>query len=332
MIDELRQGLRIDHLRSWLSFFFFLSFLSSNSAFSQNNGYEEAVKSYIVTYRDIAIKEMMAYRIPASITLAQGIFESNAGRSLLAIQANNHFGIKCHKEWNGNTFIQDDETRNECFRKYDYPEESFRDHSYFLSQRDRYKSLFNLEINDYKGWANGLKASGYATNPNYAELLIKTIEDYQLYLLDVADFSLVFNDSTSASRDNVTHAASATAATYESFAEGPGSRMLYINNGLQFIILGKKDNIKSISTAFHVSERKIRKFNDMKPNSPLVPGQMVYLEMKERKGTAAYHMVKPGETMYTISQSCGIQLGRLYHLNGLKPGHPVKPGQKILLH
>ncbi|MCX6245802.1 MAG: glucosaminidase domain-containing protein [Bacteroidetes bacterium] len=313
-----------------LTFFFLLSFLSTLPAFSQNNGYDEAVKAYISKYSDIAVKEMMAYRIPASITLAQGIYESNAGRSNLATEANNHFGIKCHKEWTGKTFIQDDETKNECFRKYDNPEESFRDHSYFLAQRDRYKPLFNLEINDYIGWARGLKECGYATNPSYAEKLIKTIEDYQLNQFDVADFSIAFNDSAALSRDTVNHKA-VPLSKYETFAEGPGKRMVYINNGLQFIISDKKDNIKIISKAFGVSERKIRKFNDMKPGAPLLPGQMVYLEEKKRKGAAAYHVVRTGETMYTISQSCGIQLERLYSLNDLKPGQTIKPGKKLLL-
>ena len=308
---------------------FVLAVIPVGNASAQNNGYEAAVKSYIATYREIAVKEMMEYRIPASITLAQGIYESNAGKSRLATDANNHFGIKCHKEWSGKTFIQDDETQNECFRKYTNPEESFRDHSWFLSQRDRYKPLFDLEITDYKGWANGLKACGYATNPQYADHLIKTIEYYQLYQLDVADFSLVFNDSIASALDSVRE--TGTAAKFDLFAEGPGKRMVYLNNGLQFIIFRKNDNIKNVAKAFHVSERKIRKFNDMKKDAPLVSGQMVYLEPKKRTGAIAQHIVKPGETLYTISQAYGVALSQLYKMNKLKTGHPVKHGQKILL-
>jgi LysM repeat protein len=287
------------------------------------------VRSYIATYREIAVKEMMEYRIPASITLAQGIYESNAGRSRLSLEANNHFGIKCHKDWMGKTFSQDDETQNECFRKYTNPEESFRDHSIYLSQHDRYKPLFNLDISDYKGWANGLKTCGYATNPQYADHLIKTIEYYQLYQLDVTDFSLVFNDSVAQSRDSVRTIG--LNAKFDLFAEGPGKRMVYLNNGLQFIIFRKNDNIKNVAKAFHVTERKIRKFNDMKKNAPLVPGQMVYLEPKKRKGAISQHVVKPGETLYTISQSYGIELSQLYKINKLKTGHPVNQGQKVLL-
>jgi hypothetical protein len=308
---------------------FCISGFPGGNTSAQNNDFKKAVKAYIQTYREIAIKEMMEYCIPASITLAQGIYESNAGRSRLATDANNHFGIKCHKEWYGNTFIQNDETKNECFRKYSKPEESFRDHSYFLSHRDRYKPLFNLEITDYKGWANGLKAYGYATNPQYADHLIKTIEDYQLYQLDVTDFSLVFDDSTVSARDSIRE--TRTAVRFDLFAEGPGKRMVYLNNGLQFIIFRKNDNIKNVAKAFHVSERKIRKFNDMKKDAPLVTGQMVYLEPKKRKGAIAQHFMKPGETLYILSQTYGVQLSQLYKINKLKTGRPVKQGQKILL-
>lgn len=313
----------------FLACFCFFFVIPGRYTVAQNAWYEEAVKAYIEKYRDIAIKEMMQYRIPASITLAQGIYESDAGRSRLATEANNHFGIKCHKEWTGKSYIQDDETKNECFRKYSNPEESFRDHSYFLSQRDRYKPLFSLEITDYKGWANGLKTCGYATNPQYADHLIKTIEDYQLYRNDVADFSIAFNDSVVPSGDSTVR--KVTAAKYDLFAEGPGKRMVYLNNGLQFIILRKNDNIKNVSKAFKVSERKIRKFNEMQKDAPLVPGQMVYLEPKKKAGVLAMHVVKPGETMYILSQNYGIQLSQLYKINKLKPGRPIKQGQKILL-
>ncbi len=308
---------------------FLLAIIPGGNTSAQNNDLDEAVKSYIATYREIAVKEMMEYRIPASITLAQGIYESNAGRSRLATDANNHFGIKCHKEWEGKTFIQDDETKNECFRKYNNPEESFRDHSYFLSQRDRYKPLFNLEITDYRGWANGLKTYGYATNLNYADHLIKTIEDYRLYQLDVADFSLVFNDSASSAKDSIRTAA--LTSKFDLFAEGPGKRMVYLNNGLQFIIFQKNDDINSVANAFHVSERKIRKFNDMKKDAPLVQGQMVYLEPKKKEAAIAQHFVKPGETLYLLSQKYGVELNQIYKINKLKAGRPVKPGQKILL-
>jgi LysM repeat protein len=324
--DFLRKGSKFWILIFLFSCFFLLRINESVEA--QNSGYEESVKSYIQTYRDIAVKEMMVYRIPASITLAQGIYESNAGKSRLSSEANNHFGIKCHADWTGPTFTQDDETKDECFRKYNNPEESFRDHSLYLAKHDRYKSLFALDINDYKGWANGLKACGYATNPQYADHLIKTIEDYQLTQFDVADFSLI-SDSLVSAKDSVR--ATEVNKHYDLFAEGQGKRMVYLNNGLQFIMVRKNDNIKNIAKAFRISERKIRKFNDMKNDAPLIAGQMVYLEPKKRKAAISHHVVKHGETMYTISQTYGIELSQLYKINKIKAGHPVKQGQKISL-
>jgi flagellum-specific peptidoglycan hydrolase FlgJ len=128
----------------------------------------------------IAIQKMVEYKIPASITLAQGIFESACGTSRLAIEGNNHFGIKCHKEWEGETIKHDDDELQECFRKYKQPEDSYNDHSQFLITRPRYAKLFTLDVMDYQGWAHGLKAAGYATNPQYANKLIGLIERFDL--------------------------------------------------------------------------------------------------------------------------------------------------------
>jgi hypothetical protein len=306
----------------------FLALLSPTLSVGQNSNYDAEVRQYIENFREIAIREMMIYRIPASITLAQGIYESNVGKSRLATEANNHFGIKCHKEWTGKTFIQDDETRNECFRKYDDPEESFRDHSCFLTQRDRYKDLFKLDITDYKGWAKGLKEAGYATNQRYPEKLINTIETFELNKFDVADFSQFFCDTIKTPIDSSREII--PAKKYDVFAEGPGGRTVYINNGLQFIILRKNDNLHKVASAFGVSERKILKWNDLEKRNKLVVGQMVYLESKKQKGAASFHIVKPKETLYTISQLYGIQLKYLYKRNSIKPGQTPKIGQKLL--
>lgn len=325
---EFKRILSRFQILSYLFTCFCMSLIPGQIIFAQNSGYEEAVKAYIQSYQAIAVKEMMEYHIPASITLAQGIYESEAGRSRLSTEANNHFGIKCHKDWTGKTFIQDDEEKNECFRKYATPEDSFRDHSIYLSQHERYKSLFNLDIKDYKGWAKGLKACGYATNPKYADHLIKAIEDYQLFQYDVVDFSITNNAGTSADDSIMSKEQN---VKYDFFAEGPGKRMVYLNNGLQFIICRKNDNMKNVSNAFKVTERKIRKFNDMKRGAPLVTGQMIYLEPKKRKGSIPQHIVRRGETLYTISQLFGVELNQLYKINNLKVGHPLKQGQKILL-
>ena len=141
------------------------------------------IYNYIDTYASVAVEKMNQHGIPASITLAQGILESGAGQSDLAKFANNHFGIKCHNDWSGQTYHKDDDAKDECFRKYKSPQESFEDHSHFL-KKNRYAELFTLERTDYKAWAKGLKKAGYATNPQYAERLVKIIEDYQLYRFD----------------------------------------------------------------------------------------------------------------------------------------------------
>ena len=160
---------------------FFVPFV----AFAQQMKWNERYQQYIDQYKDIAIEQMLRWKIPASITLAQGIFESGAGSSELTRKGNNHFGIKCH-EWKGRTVYHDDDQRNECFRAYDSPYQSFEDHSRFLSNGKRYQSLFSLKLTDYRGWARGLKAAGYATNPRYADQLIELIQLYQLYKYDTA--------------------------------------------------------------------------------------------------------------------------------------------------
>jgi len=299
------------------------------AGFGQQTEYDAAVIKYIVTYGQIAVREMQLYRIPASITLAQGIFESNAGRSRLATEANNHFGIKCHKEWDGERFYQDDDTKNECFRKYKDPEESFRDHSWFLSQRDRYKSLFSLDIRDYKGWAFGLKVAGYATNPKYPELLIKTIEKYELVKFDDPGYIAIFTNSFTTPKD--TALSKPNTPLEQILSDGPEKHTIFTINNLKLTMALKGDSWSEISRIFGIRERKLYKFNDLKKGARIVQGQLIYLEKKRKKGAASWHLVTKGETMYTISQINGIQLKKLYKLNDMKPGTPLKPGKKLLL-
>jgi len=164
--------------------FTFLTF----SLFAQYT--EEDIYNYIDTYKEIAIEKMVEFKIPASITLAQGIFESACGTSRLATEANNHFGIKCHKEWEGDTIKHDDDALQECFRKYLAVVDSYNDHSQFLTSRPRYVKLFTLDIMDYKSWARELKAAGYATNPQYADRLIGLIERFDLARQDTIGMQL----------------------------------------------------------------------------------------------------------------------------------------------
>ena len=170
-----------------LSILLLLNFQLSVAA--ENNERALLAENYIQNFKDDAIKEMMMYTIPASITLAQGMLESSFGTSDLAKLANNHFGIKCHKEWEGPVFIKDDDQKDECFRKYETVLDSYTDHSLFLKSRPRYSSLFELNHTDYKGWAKGLKNAGYATDPRYEKQLLELIESYKLYKYDIIDRS-----------------------------------------------------------------------------------------------------------------------------------------------
>jgi len=286
------------------------------------------VRNYIEKYKDIAVKEMMVYRIPASITLAQGIHESNAGQSRLATQANNHFGIKCHKDWYGKTFYQDDDLPDECFRKYDSPLESFRDHSYFLTQRPRYKGLFDLDITDYKGWARGLKAAGYATNPKYAEILIATIERYSLMKYDVANFMTAFGDSLE-ELDNPDR--QAWLRKFMVVRKGAGGRNIFENNRLEMVIARKDDNVYLLARDFDIPVTALLKYNDLPFATALQPGQIVYLESKRRKGAASSHTLRQGENLYTVSQLYGIKLKMLLKRNDLTEGMEPRPGKVLML-
>lgn len=283
--------------------------------FGQNNDYQNTVKKYIERFQKEAILEMKKNKIPASITLAQGIIESAAGTSKLATEANNHFGIKCHKEWLGKTYIQDDETKNECFRKYDDPVESYHDHSDFLVSRDRYKSLFSLDISDYKGWARGLKDAGYATNPNYPDMLIRTVETYQLQRFDNWKEILAITDSTLLP-ENITRENQLPGLIHES--KSRTGREIYVNNRLKLIIAAPDDNIYQISMEFDISVEKLLKYNDLAFATSLKPGQFVYLESKRRRAAVPVHIFKEGESLYSVSQHYGIKLKMIYKRNKLE--------------
>lgn len=295
---------------------------------AQQGGKNTVVDAYILQYRDIAVQEMKEFRIPASITLAQGILESNAGRSDLAVRANNHFGIKCHKGWTGMTFYKDDETKNECFRKYGNPLESYRDHSQFLAGRERYQSLFKLDITDYKGWATGLKAAGYATNPAYAELLVRTIENYKLYLFDNPGYipqPEVTADYPSEPAGPVMY------PRFKFSGKGPDGREIYLNNRRKVIMTGENDLLYLIARNYHISVGKLLKFNDLAYASAFRPGQIMYIESKRRNGEVKYHTVQPGETIYSVSQLYGIRMKQLCRKNSLLPGGEVSAGLVLRL-
>lgn len=280
------------HLRNLgllLSLFAFLTVQGQ----SRNKQYED----YIKKYRDIAVEEMKRYHIPASITLAQGLLESGAGYGTLARKSNNHFGIKCGSDWRGKTVKHDDDARNECFRVYKDPKDSYRDHSKFLAGKQRYAFLFDLKITDYKGWARGLKKAGYATNPRYAHQLIDIIERYDLDKYDKK-------------------------GGLKWMKENPNPHEPYIANGLLYIIARQGDTWKNISKEFDISKRKLRKYNDLYKGYELQEGDILYLEKKNRKAPKGMyvHVLRSGESMYSISQKYGIRLKRLYKMNKMDFG------------
>lgn len=276
--------------------------------------------AYIDQYKGIAIEQMQKYRIPASITLAQGLLESAAGRSSLVTKANNHFGIKVSGNWTGPYVLKNDDAPNEKFRKYRSARESYEDHSRFL-QGKRYQSLFRLKITDYRGWARGLKAAGYATSPTYAESLIRIIEMYDLYKFD--------NGSYRAERKTtpvipVTNAKNAFFKTHT----------LYTHNKNYFIIVEVGDNMATISKETGVSLRKLYKYNDLPRDYAPTQGDLIYLKKKQKCASKQFkknpiHIVEQNQSLFDISQLYGIRLKNLYKMNQFDPSHEIKPGDII---
>lgn len=294
-----------------VSFALLLVCTASNAQMRWNQSYQ----TYINQYKDLAIEQMLRYRIPASITLAQGLFESRAGQSDLARQGNNHFGIKCHN-WAGPTQYHDDDARGECFRVYQDAKQSYEDHSLFLARQSRYSRLFNLSPTDYKGWAHGLKACGYATNPQYARKLIQIIELYKLNDYDKAK---------SYDRFMATHSGTDKPIN----AEGT-LHPIHIFNENYYLYAREGDTFKSIGREVNISWRKLAKYNEMDKKTILHKGDIVYLKKKRKKAPKQYkkrpHTVMPGESMYTISQKYGIRLKNLYKMNHLSPDFQIRPG------
>ena len=270
---------------------------------TRNKQYED----YIKKYRELAVEEMKKYHIPASITLAQGLLESGAGQSTLARKSNNHFGIKCGSDWRGKTVSHDDDARGECFRAYKHPKESYEDHSKFLAGRSRYASLFKLKITDYKGWARGLKKAGYATNPRYADQLIGIIELYELHKYDEKNY-------------------------LKWIKKNPNPHQTYIANDLLYIVVRAGDSWKSISKEFDISQKKLRKYNDLYKGYALQVGDILYLEKKNKKADKEHivHVLRAGESMYSVSQKYGIRLKNLYKMNKMDADDPAPEVGTIL--
>ncbi len=289
-------------------------------------------EEYIRLYKDIAIKEMNTFGIPSSITLAQGILESSSGNSVLAKKANNHFGIKCHEDWPGESFHMDDDEKNECFRKYNDPYDSFKDHSVFLASRNRYASLFNLDIADYKGWAKGLKSAGYATNPKYPQLLINIIEEYELYKYDrFYDAEQVKKNRQLTSKNNTVVHPDAGIEEKSFVRKTDANREIYSNHGIKFIYATRGDTPEKLAKEFNIYSWQIKKYNDLRGRDRIAEGQIVYIEAKKNKGDKAFHIVSPGQTLHDISQIYGVKLKKLCKYNTLRKDAILYPNQQIKL-
>jgi len=322
--------------------FLFAAVVAAGQSYTKSD-----IVDYVQTYAGIAVEKMREHKIPASITLAQGILESAAGKSELAQNANNHFGIKCGGQWSGKTYTKDDDKADECFRKYNSPEQSYEDHTLFL-QAPRYANLFSLEITDYKAWAHGLKKAGYATHPQYAERLIRIIEDYELMRYDtVSNVNYLAKSEKKQAAENTkktaknhipNHSAEKKAeivGTYRGFQQVPYPytlRAVFINNGVHFVVAKEGDTYFSIATDVQLTIAELKKHNEtlFKKQEPYV-GEIIYLEKKKRYANVATHTVRQGETLHSIAQLYACKSKNISKLNKLNKQSTLKVGEVLRL-
>ena len=292
-------------------------------------------QEYIDVFAQLAIQEMNEYHIPASITMAQACLESGDGNSSLAQEANNHFGIKCNSSWTGPSFLKDDDTRNECFRKYKTAIESFRDHSKFLTGSMRYQFLFDYKIADYKKWAFGLKKAGYATDPQYPARLIKIIEDFQLDKLDA-----YYNSTTRYVSPQRFGTGSKTMTKRKgnerigNFSINPyNTRNIEKRNGSKAFFAKEGDTYEQIAAEFSLKEWEIYKYNDVEKGAVPEVGSVIFIQSKSGSAPRGndFHILKQNESLWSVAQWYGIRLNALYRKNRMKPGDPTRPGQQISL-
>ncbi|MFI3269239.1 MAG: glucosaminidase domain-containing protein [Rikenellaceae bacterium] len=296
-------------------------------------------EEYIDRYRHIAVEHQQRYGIPASITMAQGILESDSGNSYLSRKSNNHFGIKCKSDWRGRTVRHTDDAPNECFRAYDRVEHSYEDHAKFLDNSPRYDSLFNHSATDYKSWARGLKAAGYATAPDYAPRLVKIIEDNKLYLLDIeAVDGVKAYDKMLAERGDLKSREEPKPSgidpnNYQISSSSYAGYSIYKCNRTRYVIARGDDSYKSIAKSFRSSARTIANYNDSSPTRKLTAGEVVYIERKQPRwqGNVKSHRVLANESLQSISQSYAISEKSLRKLNNFKRKDEVAKGATILL-
>lgn len=268
---------------------------------------KDAFSAYIARYSGMAVDQMKQYGIPASITLAQGLLESDAGRSTLAAKCNNHFGIKCHSDWTGKKMYHDDDERQECFRCYKDASDSYRDHSLFLVNGARYQSLFKLGTTDYKGWAKGLKAAGYATSPTYADKLIELIERYGLDRYD--------------GKNGVR------------LKPGQVPHQPLLVNGQRCVRLREGETLKDIAREYGMQLSLLRRFNEVDRKFTLPVGALVFLERKKSRADKEHrtYEVRKGDSLWSISQQFGVRMKPLANRNNLSDENPLSVGMTLLL-
>ncbi len=290
------------------------------------------LQQYIETYKYIAISEMRQSGIPASIKLAQAILESGFGNSELAVNANNHFGIKCHG-WTGRTYYYDDDEPGECFRVYTDPVQSFIDHTEFLATRPRYAFLFDLNQTDYEAWAHGLRQAGYATNPQYPQLLIRLIREHELYRFDQKALDRNYHIAEHLLRGPARIPGTAATDADEDFSpiDAGEQRETRSYNRIRYVTARQGDTPESLARELGMRLWQIRRYNNLDEGNRLVPGQRVYLQPKRRMGGERYHIAREGDTMHEISQEYGIRIENLYRRNDMTYGMEPEPDQKILL-
>lgn len=289
----------------------------------------ERVEAYIARYSSIAVDEMYRSGVPASITLAQGLLESAYGYSRLASEGNNHFGIKCHSDWEGESIYEDDDKKGECFRKYPDALFSYRDHSDFLRYKSRYAFLFDFETTDYKSWAHGLKKAGYATDPKYASKLIHLIETYNLSRFDPVDSTVTEPAPGKAGAPDVKHIPESprqleSPVRYKgsghngSFAVSLSREVLEIN-GVPFVYAREGETYRTIASQYALFPKELAGFNESKnPLKRLAAGEVVYLQRKASKAAKGFdkHVCQDGDTLEEISQKYAVQLKSLMKMNG----------------
>ena len=308
--------------------------LFSNLMFGQSS---ETVRRYIETYKNIAVAEEIRTGVPAAITLAQGIHETGAGTSPLVLKSNNHFGIKCKSDWNGASVSHDDDAKGECFRKYDDPFDSYKDHSDFLKNRPYYTSLFKLDPTDYKAWAHGLKKAGYATNPKYAQVLIKLVEDYDLQQYTLLALSGKYENADQVYAGNTKNEAVNEATTDQTEIQKAVVKIYNYPSGVfkinetNVVFVKKGTAFLKVANDNDLSLARLFEFNDMKPVDIAENDQLIYLQRKRKIGAEEFHLVQEGETVYDIAQIEAIRLESLLEYNLLKKNMQPAVGEKLNL-